>query len=944
MKKLLSTALLIFLFGNLFSQNAINDEQAMLYAQKFGAKIGIGISPTRISGDNAGVFIFNYGDKGFVMLSASKSIRPVLAYSNEFNIPSLEDAPDNITWWIGQYEEQVAYAMKHPEVATEKTVKEWKSLEDGTLSFDSKGVNPLCTTLWDQGCYYNALCPQDYGGPCNHVYAGCVACAMAQVMKYHNHPAQGYGSHTYTYGDYGTMTANFGSTTYDWNNMPTEIHNQNNAVATLLYHCGVSVDMMYSPSGSGAQSNDVETALRCYFGYCGATYKTRTSYTDEQWIALIKNELDNDRPLYYSGSGNSSGHAFVCDGYNDSNYFHFNWGWSGSANGYFSLDDLMGFNGNQSVVINITPMVITPDANGIIYVTPDGEGDGSSWSNATSKLHYAAARSNTGVRLWVKKGTYYGDESDNINAFNIYASNRIYGSFNGDEPADYDITLRDFVNNATILDGQNSKRVLNQGDILNAPTNAIWDGFTLRNGNSITGAGAYLNDFSTLANCTIIDNSAEIYGGGVYANASTANNHIFLTNCTISGNSTSIGGGICDRYGVVYSNCRISNNTASTKGGGIYLYSNAQPILKSCVISNNSAVMGGGMYARGRFIANNCDFVMNSAVDSAGGVFNENERNKYYSCILWGNTADNAENQYLGPSIFEYCAVQGECEGTGNINLPASNDGSEPGVFVRFAQPSQGTGSAYSDADWSIMPRSICLNAGKPNATGLGSYDIAGNLRIQKGRVDIGAYESCSPLNSIVAEICDNEPYNLNGTEITTSGYYTALFETGLCDSVVGLSLTVFEAPETSITGKMSIQHGESTTLTAHGASSYLWSTGETTESITVTPQNTTTYTVTGSNEICTDQAEATVYVGGSDVDDTEINVTIAPNPADSYIVVDAESLKHISVYNFMGQRVENMDANNGCRIDVSQYNNGIYFFVLETSNGSTTRKVVIDR
>ena len=159
-------------------------------------------------------------------------------------------------------------------LASDGVASEWEMLESNIMPAEKNvtSVEPMIQTQWNQDCYYNALAPVAYGGPCDRCYAGCVACAMSQVMKYWDYPSKGQGSHSYHHSEYGDLSADFGSTTYDWNNMPNSIWSDNDAIATLMYHCGVSVDMNFSPSGSGAQSRDVETAMRMYFGYCAATF------------------------------------------------------------------------------------------------------------------------------------------------------------------------------------------------------------------------------------------------------------------------------------------------------------------------------------------------------------------------------------------------------------------------------------------------------------------------------------------------------------------------------------------------------------------------------------------------------------------------------------------------------------------------------------------------
>lgn len=805
MKKLSLLLLLVLAtLSQAFSQSAVDEPTARQTAQAF-ARTQMALKGQDLSLVSAeGNFIYNIGSQGFVIIAGNTVLPPVLGWSDQGNFPNLDEAPENFSSWISHYSEMIDFAVANGIAPEAKVQRQWDEAAHGLFgSRNSNTVDPLVSTHWNQDCYYNEYCPNapGYGwggwggGPCGHAYAGCVACAMAQVMKYWDYPITGFGSHSYVHSEYGEQSANFGATTYQWSQMPNEVWNSNDAVATLMYHCGVSVNMNYGPNGSGAMSQDVETAMRSYFGYCGAKYRQKASYQEEAWIAMLKAEIDLSHPLYYSGANGDSGHAFVCDGYDNNDRMHFNFGWSGSGDGYYTTYDVNGFNQGQAVVGNLFPVSIQADANGIIYVSEDGTGDGSSWANATNKLHFASALSSGGgTRVWVKAGTYYGDTTDTEGAFYVSPSNRVYGGFEGNEGPDYDLSLRDFDKNTTILDGQNARRVLLQDQAFTSASLAIWDGFTIQNGAIGSGAGVYLNNYSTLNNCSIILNEATMYGGGIYINSTGGTAHVTLNNCRIMDNSASMGGGVCDRVGADYTNCRISNNTASTKGGGIYLYNNTEPTLKNCIISNNTASNAGGMYARGKFTAYNCDFVRNLAMESVGGIYHENSHNKYYNCIVWGNVANGMPNQFAGLSDFEHCAVCGIVNGSDNYDIPNENSGLEPGVFVRFNHPASGAGAAYHNEDWSLRPRSICLNAGKPNTTGLGNTDIAGNPRIQKGRVEIGAYESCASLTLIEDDLFASDlPYWFYSTPLTEPGYYTAVLEGYDCDSVIGLTLMVLE-------------------------------------------------------------------------------------------------------------------------------------------------------
>ena len=298
------------------------------------------------------LYIFvNVSGTGFVVMSADDIALPVLGYSetSRFDIAAL---PSNVAGWLEGYDRTIGEAVAHHVVASEEVSSEWAALAVGSVPApkSTTSVGPLLSTEWDQGSPYNAMCP---GSGYSRAPTGCTATAMAQVMKFWSYPTKGMGSHSYTCEYYSqTLSADFGATTYNWNSMPNSVYSTNTAVATLMYHCGVATEMEYTPEGSGAymiaylnygNDNSAETALKKYFGYsCTLHGERKASYSDEEWIAMLKAELDAGRPIPYSGVDevNSVGHAFVCDGYDNSNQFHINWGWSGSYDGYFSINSL----------------------------------------------------------------------------------------------------------------------------------------------------------------------------------------------------------------------------------------------------------------------------------------------------------------------------------------------------------------------------------------------------------------------------------------------------------------------------------------------------------------------------------------------------------------------------------------------------------------------------
>lgn len=334
-------------------------------------------------------FIFNNeNEKGFVIIAADDCVTPILAYSYDNNFVA-DNLPPNLKDWLDGYAEQIRIAVEMKMPSTDEIKADWNCLrEQINLPIKSETqVYPLIATTWNQSPYYNALCPYDYTYY-EQTLTGCVATAMAQIMKYWSYPEHGFGSHSYipqSHPEYGTQYADFSSTTYQWSAMPNNVTSSNTAVATLMYHCGVSVEMNYDVpenGGSGAQiaSQDgyyeycAENALKTYFDYKNTLHGV-LKQDDSQWMNLLKTELDNARPILYAGFG-TGGHAFVCDGYNNSNYFHFNWGWSGNCNCYCLISNLIpegssySFSLGQHAVIGIEPNNTTYNFNLTYYSTP----------------------------------------------------------------------------------------------------------------------------------------------------------------------------------------------------------------------------------------------------------------------------------------------------------------------------------------------------------------------------------------------------------------------------------------------------------------------------------------------------------------------------------------------------------------------------------------------
>ena len=301
--------------------------------------------------DSPAYYVFNkVGGNGFVIVSGDDIIKPILAYSyvNSFHV---ENMPDNLRAWMAYYREQINWAREENIVSDEETIWAWERLRDEIDSAKNSEEVLIETALWDQTAPYNLLCPTING---TQAPTGCVATALAIVMKYNRWPDQGSGmTFQYTTKQYKqTLSATY-NIVYDWDNMLNKYEKGNYSTeqAQLMYHCGVFSEMDYTPRSSGALTLTAMGGMVRYMKYDKSmTLQSREWYTEAEWNSLLKKELDAGRLIIYGGSNNKEeGHQFVLDGYKQNDY-HVNWGWGGTANGYYSLSaldpDSQGVGGN----------------------------------------------------------------------------------------------------------------------------------------------------------------------------------------------------------------------------------------------------------------------------------------------------------------------------------------------------------------------------------------------------------------------------------------------------------------------------------------------------------------------------------------------------------------------------------------------------------------------
>lgn len=371
------------------------------------------------------LYVFT-GDHSFVILSADDRATPVLGYALDRPFDT-ENMPVNMLSWLQGYDNEIRFLQEHGIEASESVREAWETLAQESLwqPVNRAEVQPLIASKWGQHAPFNYNCP----GGC---VTGCVATAMAQIMKYWEYPNKGTGSHSYYHSTYGTLSANFGSTTYDWDkmtNMPSSSCSlaEKQALGALLFQCGVAVEMDYGLEVSSSFSADVPNAMIQYFGYNPQTVMDEKAYfTDAGWRTLIKGELNQARPVYYAGNNAASngGHAFICDGYDNRDYFHFNWGWTGNHDAYYMIGSL---NPNSSTDLNYLNRIITgmyPASYAIqaptnFRATVQGNDVRLSWNASSGASSYNVYRNGAMVANKVN-GTSYTDVAPGYGTFSYY--------------------------------------------------------------------------------------------------------------------------------------------------------------------------------------------------------------------------------------------------------------------------------------------------------------------------------------------------------------------------------------------------------------------------------------------------------------------------------------------------------------------------------------------
>lgn len=373
---------LCLLFCNAMVAQSVSKMEADMVASRFvsekymsKSKEPVDVIYKGMIADDTMTYMYQYDidGVGFVFVSASKAVPAVLAYSLDENFEMIPPVRD----LFHLYKQEIRYAEKSKLEPTAKAAAQWAHYlapEFSPRPAKNGDDRFLLTTRWNQNKYYNTYCPWDVqAGPYYdyRVPNGCVALACSQIMNYHHYPHSGKGIISYIPHGYPRQTVYYSRHQYHWEAMCDQPEFYANEIAKLAYHMGVAIQMNYNYDGSGANTDRAKTKLYEVFGYDQSiTSYYRGNYLDTAvaaYIRSLKAEIDNRHPIYYSGctAEFNSCHAYVLDGYDNEDKFHLNYGWGGSSNGFYEIDNFTAgasqWDFSAEAILNIFPSNGVPD-------------------------------------------------------------------------------------------------------------------------------------------------------------------------------------------------------------------------------------------------------------------------------------------------------------------------------------------------------------------------------------------------------------------------------------------------------------------------------------------------------------------------------------------------------------------------------------------------------
>lgn len=921
-------------------------------------------------------FVYNMGG-GYVIVSADSRVTPVIAYSTEGSF-DLERVHPAMADFLDDYAAEIADYLQNTSDISGEAHPLWRQIieQHPQTVRNEVVVPPLLSTRWDQNGYYNDLCPSDSDGPNGHAYAGCVATAMAQVIRYWEYPSQGIGSHSYV-SDYGTESAVFGATTYNYAQMPDKLtsstpSSQVQQVAQLIYHCGVSVEMDYGNDGSSASVSHSPSALATYFGYTSnPSYKSKSNYSTANWKNLIKGQLNNLRPVLYRGQGDAGAHAFVCDGYDSDDYFHFNWGWSGSNNGFFLLSDLTPgsheYNTSQGAVINIytdRPLMRVTSRQLTLY-SLNGRAD-------TATVRVLSKNGGQHV-LAVASGNF--SISDGTSPF---ADTVLMASGN-------QVLYVRYQSADTMLASHHGTLTLTY-DTLTTVIPLTGESIPLEHG-APQNLGATYGEPVVHLTWSPPDQNLQTFAHGETSHATNygyGSNYARTILYRMSDTDQVAYYPACLTHISFYLRSAVTACKLVVYQGGSYDGQTIQPGTLVVEQPLNLSQLNAGAW---NSVPLQTPVPIVLGEELWYGIYLEAPGGSY--AIPMGNTAgympekgDVACRHYASGStswsfynVGRNFSLQAQFHSVpptldhyrisrDSILLDTTSNNYYDDIVTQSGSYTYRIAAVYADgaaaevttdvvvqvvAHVDTITAQICsgdtFHFHGQHVSDPGSYFYYANdtlTVLQLSVIPASEFE-------FTAETCDS--YTWNGLEYSASGDYPLTFASSLgCDSVVTLHLIVHPHPELLLTASSTnLHYPDSATLTASGADHFQWSTGETAAQIVVCPTVPTTYTVTATmdNSPCQSSDSIWIYTQGYGVETYGLAaVSCYPNPATDVLYVTGISCDQLQLYNMEGRLCCTWKGRRDeWRLSLRQLEEGAYVLVGEKDGVPVfARRVVVKR
>lgn len=934
-------------------------------------------------------FIFNNeNEKGFVIIAADDCVTPILAYSYDNNFVA-DNLPPNLKDWLDGYAEQIRMAVDMKMPATDEISTDWKCLrEQKNLPIKSETqVYPLIATTWNQSPYYNALCPFDYTYY-EQTVTGCVATAMAQIMKYWSYPEHGFGSHSYipqNHPEYGTLYADFSSTTYQWSAMPNNVTSNNTAVATLMYHCGVAVEMNYGINGSPDYGSSAQTcgsfpsaeqAYKTFFDYKNTLHGVvKSNYTPSQWVNVLKTELNAARPIHYRGSGSQGGHSFICDGYNNSNLFHFNWGWGGNNDGFYDINTTI-FADSQMAIIGIEPNNTTYNFNLTYYSTPVMSDD-EYWFYDDISVYAEVLNNGTGAfNGYLGAGVYYEinpgsneyyllDIMDEIDCTSQplpsgYYSYHNYSCAGGPPyiPGSYLVAM------LYSMDG-NTWNLIDSGNynygyfdiVYNSSSINVHSYYSILNGD---GSCLYQNTDATI-NVDVINNGNSTFYGQFRISLRNATGSLVQTidifDCTNGlpsnyhyTNGIDFTGLITVDPGtyLISMDYKESGSSSWYYAGSsnyqnpMWVYVAPEPVYADSYEPNNSQNLAHLFTPS--FSGNS------TTVNTTGSNLHNSSDIDYYKINL-----NSGYNYTITPRLHD------------SYN---SGNGNTYSVDAKFAYSTDGVN--WSEFYDDVMSGNISIENGGtvyfciiPYYDGsIGTYLLSANITRTQITNSYTVSVTANPTNggtvsgggtynqgtSCIVHATANTGYSFvnwteNGNQVSTNANYTFTVN-GNRNLVANFSQNTYTIQATA--GANGIITPSGTINVAQGANqtfAMIPNTGYEVQNVYIDGNSVgalTSYTFT--NVTANHQIHVTfIQVDGVE-ENNDVEIAIYPNPTNGEFYIECENMKNIRIVNYLGQIVYNSDVeDNQIYINLSDINKGIYIIQIKTDDIIISRQMLVE-